>query len=130
MDQLDSKLTDEGFRNICSSITLYSKTEGFIKDSLSQLKKDVSDAEMEAFAKQKCDRNRLLYCWTLPAVHRAAPGARPVFRAKTALEALNRRHQGNDAFKDKNYTKALFFYNQSVIFAPFSKYPHFYICIP
>ena len=122
MDRLDKKLSEESFRQLCSDITLYSKTEGFIKDVLIQLKKDVGEAEMEAFTRQKCDRDRLLFCWTLPAVHLVVPAVRPIFRAKTALEALNRRHQGNDAFKIKDYTKALFFYNQSVIFAPCSKH--------
>lgn len=54
---------------------------------------------------------------------------RPAYRSKSAEESNQRRQQGNEVFKAKDYYKALVFYNQSVIYAPYSKYCENRICL-
>ena len=45
---------------------------------------------------------------------------RPAYRPKSADESIQRREQGNESFKAKDYRKALVLYNQSVVYAPYS----------
>lgn len=54
---------------------------------------------------------------------------RPAYRSKSAQESIQRRQQGNEVFKQKDYRKALVFYNQAVIYAPYSKTKSYFILI-
>ncbi|XP_046652353.1 SET and MYND domain-containing protein 4-like [Daphnia pulicaria] len=120
MDEIDGlgQLTD--YRRLCSDLTLQTKKEGFFKDYLSAIVDQVSDEEFEGFTKQQTDRDRVVYCWTLPALHKTMKSFRPSYRGKSADESIKRREQGNEAFREKDYRKALVMYNQSVVYAPYS----------
>lgn len=83
---------------------------------------EVTQEQYDDFATKKTDTDRIMYCWTLPALHKVMPALRPIYKAKSAEESLQRRESGNEAFKAKDYLKALNSYNQSVIHAPYSKY--------
>lgn len=96
-------------------------TENF-QDYLATIADEVTPEQYEEFATKKTDRDRILYCWTLPALHKVLPAIRPVYKAKSAEESLHKRETGNEAFKAKDYFKALNLYNQSVIYAPYSNY--------
>ena len=93
-----------------------------IKDYLATIAEQVSDEEFQGFCKQRTDHDRILYCWTLPALHRTMKSFRPAYRPKSADESMQRRQQGNEAFKEKDYRNALVLYNQSVVYAPYSKF--------
>lgn len=87
---------------------------------MSAIVDQVSDEEFEGFSKQRTDRDRIVYCWTLPALHKTMKSFRPSYRGKSADESIKRREQGNEAFREKDYRKALVMYNQSVVYAPYS----------
>lgn len=120
MDEIDGlgQLTD--YRRLCSDLTLQTKKEGFFKDYLASIVDQVSEEEFQEFSKQQTDYDRIRYCWTLPALHKTMKSFRPSYRGKSADDSAKRREQGNEAFKEKDYRKALVMYNQSVAYAPYS----------
>lgn len=100
---------------------------GFFKDYLATVAEQVSPEEFESFCQQKSDRQKFLYCWTLPAVHRVLPAVRPAYRMKNTEESIKRRQQGNQSFQQGEYRESLILYNQSVIQAPYSQLIFFFI---
>ena len=93
----------------------------FLKEYLASIVEKVSPEEFEGFGQQRTDRDRIYYCWTLPALHATMKSFRPAYRGKSADESIQRRQQGNESFKEKDYRRALVLYNQSVVYAPYSK---------
>lgn len=91
-----------------------------LQDYVATVSEKITPEELEGFARQKTDMDRVTYCWTLPALHETMKTIRPSFHAKSTEESIKRRTAGNDAFQDKDYRRALILYNQSVIHAPYS----------
>ena len=94
--------------------------KGFFKDYLATIAEQVSPEEFEGFCLQKSNRQKFLYCWTLPAIHRVLPAVRPAYRMKNTEESIKRRQQGNQHFQEGEYRESLILYNQSVLHAPYS----------
>lgn len=103
------------YTKVCSRLTLQNKSLGFFKDLLNKI---VPFVNIHEFLKCETDLERVTYCaehfWDVI-------GAELIFRGKNNEEAIAKRLEGNSAFANANFEKALILFSQSIVKAIPSK---------
>ncbi|XP_076056655.1 protein-lysine N-methyltransferase SMYD4-like isoform X3 [Oratosquilla oratoria] len=89
---------------------------GYFKDYYKNVRKTVSNDQLNEFAKLTTDEEKFRYVFNLPAVHDI--DLKLFFKGKSEKEALEKKEEGNKSFGKKKNVEALTYYSQAVIKAP------------
>lgn len=101
----------------------FGERNGFFKTYHISVLKKLSRDDLAALSACQTDQERLVCVHSLPYVHQVpdvvlSAMSKPMPSAKSATEAQKKRTKGNEAFKLKDYKRAVQLYSEAILKAP------------